>query len=98
MEINIKSVLTSGFAAGIIISLSAVTMVPVANNDMGVVLANRGCPPLSNAAMVYFCCISFVFGISLIFLYAALRPRIGSWIIYESFGDKWNEFSDYHME
>jgi hypothetical protein len=78
MAISIKRVLTSGLIAGIFISLSAVTMVPVVGNEMDNVLASRGLPPLSNAAIVYFCCISLVFGISLIFLYAILRPQFGS--------------------
>jgi hypothetical protein len=75
MSINVKSVVTSGLAAGIIISLSAVTMVPVVGNEMDTVLANRGLPPLSNAAMLYFCFISFIFGIFLMFLYAVLKPQ-----------------------
>lgn len=78
MTIKIKNILVNGLIAGIIISFSALTMIPVVGNEMDSVLANRGLPPLSNVAMVYFCCISFVFGISLIFLYAVLRPQFQS--------------------
>jgi len=78
MTINLKSVITSGLAAGIIISISAITMVPVVGNEMDTVLANRGLPPLSNLDMVYFCFISFIYGIFLIFLYAALKPQFKS--------------------
>ncbi|OFY89937.1 MAG: hypothetical protein A2266_10720 [Bacteroidetes bacterium RIFOXYA12_FULL_40_10] len=59
MEINLKSVFTTGLVAGLVISLSAISMVPVVGNEMDVVLASRGVPPLSNLAMVFFCSISF---------------------------------------
>lgn len=80
MGLRLKNILASGIVAGIVISLSAVTMVPVVGNEMDTVLAARGLPPLSNAAMAYFCCISLIFGIALVFLYAALNPGFGSWI------------------
>ncbi|HBZ26568.1 MAG TPA: hypothetical protein DEO54_10115 [Rikenellaceae bacterium] len=50
MEINLKSVFTTGLVAGLVISLSAISMVPVVGNEMDVVLAIRGLPPLSNLA------------------------------------------------
>jgi len=78
MTINLKGVITSGLVAGIIISISAITMVPVVGNEMDTVLANHGLPPLSNLDMVYFCFVSLIYGISLIFLYAALKPQFKS--------------------
>lgn len=80
MKINVKSVITSGFIAGLIISLSAITMVPVVGNEMDQVLASRGLPPLSTMAMVFFCMISFVNGISLVLLYALLKDQFGAGI------------------
>jgi|GEM_PF-1611632 len=80
MAIKIKKIIGYGLIAGIIISISALTMVPVVGNEMDTVLANRSLPPLSNTAMAYFCCISLVFGISLIFLYAILKPLFSSWV------------------
>ncbi len=77
MTINIKSVLKSGLIAGVIISLSAITMVPVVGNEMDLVLASRGLPPLSTTAMIFFCTISFIFGISLILLYALAKGSLG---------------------
>jgi hypothetical protein len=41
MKINVKSVITSGLIAGLVISLSAITMVPVVGNEMDLVLASR---------------------------------------------------------
>jgi len=80
MKINVKSVFTSGLVAGLVISLSAISMVPVVGNDMDMVLASRGLPPLSNMAMVFFCTISFIFGISLVWLYALVKEHLGSGI------------------
>ncbi len=80
MKINVKSVLTSGLIAGLIISLSAITMVPVVGNEMDLVLENRGLPPLSNMAMLFFVILSFINGISLILLYALVKERLGAGI------------------
>jgi len=78
MTINLKSVITSGLVAGIIISISAITMVPVVGNEMDTVLANHSLPPLSNLDIGYFCCVSFIYGIFLMFLYATLKPQFKS--------------------
>lgn len=80
MTIRIKKILTSGLVAGIIISISALTMVPVVGDEMDSVLTDKGLPPLSNTAMAYFCCISLVFGIFLMYLYVVLKPKFNSWI------------------
>jgi hypothetical protein len=78
MAVNVKSILTSGFIAGIIINISAITMVPVVGNEMDAVLTNLGLSPLSNAAMGYFCFISLVFGVFLMYLYAFVKPQFQS--------------------
>jgi len=80
MKINVKSVFTSGLISGLVISLSAISMVPVVGNEMDVVLASRGLPPLSNLAMVFFCSISFIRAISLVWLYALVKEHLGSGI------------------
>ena len=78
MSVNVKSVITSGLSAGLLISLSALTMVPVVGNEMNDVLAARGLPPLSVAAMIFFCSLSFINGIALIWLYAFVRKPSSS--------------------
>lgn len=60
------------------LQMGAITMVPVVGNEMDTILANRGLPPLSNLGMAYFCFVSFLYGIFLIFLYAALKPQFKS--------------------
>ncbi|MBK7628684.1 MAG: hypothetical protein IPJ16_16055 [Bacteroidales bacterium] len=80
MKINVKSVITSGLIAGLLISLSAITMVPVAGNEMDQVLESRGLPPLSTLAMLYFVVLSFIRGIFLILLYVLVKERLGAGI------------------
>jgi hypothetical protein len=80
MKINVKSVITSGLISGLIISLSAITMVPVVGNEMDMVLASRGLPPLSNMAMLFFSMISFINGISLVLVYALVKEHLGAGI------------------
>mgnify|MGYP003593415971 FL=1 len=72
--INFKSVLFAGFVSGIIILISALSMVPAVGNEMDEILAGRGLPPLSTWAMVFFCFVSISNGILLVFLYSILKP------------------------
>jgi len=73
-SINLKSVKLSGFLAGIIMLISAVTMVPVVGNEMDNALAIRGLPPLSDLSMVYFAMLSIVNGVFMLFLYSLIKP------------------------
>lgn len=78
MSVNVKSVITSGLVSGVIINLSAISMVPLVGNEMDEVLASRGLPPLSNMAMLFFSMLSFIFGISLVWLYALVKEQLGA--------------------
>ena len=80
MSINVKSLFTSGLVSGLIINLSAITMVPVVGDQMDLVLATRGLPALSNMAMLYFSMISFINGGFLVLLYAVVKDLLGSGI------------------
>jgi hypothetical protein len=80
MSINVKSVISSGLIAGLVISLSAITMIPVVGNEMDQVLSSRGLPPLSIMAMLFFCTISFINGIAVVLLYALLKDQFGAGI------------------
>ncbi len=72
-SVNLKSVLITGFISGILILISALSMVPAVGNEMDEILASRGLPPLSNQAMLFFCFVSISNGILLVFLYAVLK-------------------------
>ncbi len=78
MRINARSVLLSGLAAGMAIIISALTMVPVVGNEMDRALADRGLPPLSRPAMAWFAAVSLAMGISLVWLYAVAKARLGA--------------------
>ena len=80
MKINVKSIITSGLISGLIICLSAITMVPVVGNEMDQVLASRNLPPLSNMAMLFFALLSLINGISLVLLYALVKEHLGAGI------------------
>jgi len=75
---NPQSILTSGFVAGIIISISGISMVPVVGNQMDQALANRGLSPLSPAAMVFFGMVSLALGVSVVGIYAVAKAQLGS--------------------
>lgn len=64
-----------GLIAGIVICISAVTMVPVVGNQMDEALAKFNLPPLSLSAMIFFLFVSLSLGITLMWLYAAMLPR-----------------------
>lgn len=72
---NTKIILKSGLIAGIIICISAITMVPVVGDQMDLALAKFNLPPLSLSAMIFFLFVSLSLGVTLIWLYAALLPR-----------------------
>lgn len=80
MSINVRSVISSGLIAGLLINLSAISMVPVVGNEMDMVLASRGLPPLSKMAMLFFSMISFINGISLVLVYALVKDQLGAGI------------------
>lgn len=72
-SINLKSVLVTGFISGIIILISALSMIPAVGNEMDEILASRGLPPLSKWDMVFFCFVSISNGILLVFMYSVLK-------------------------
>jgi len=77
MSIRARRVLGPGLAAGLIVNLSAITMVPAVGNQFDAALAARGLPPLAPAAMAFFALVSLSLGVLLVWLYAAVRPRLG---------------------
>lgn len=77
-SINLKSVLIVGFISGVVILISGLSMIPAVGDEMNVVLANRGLPPLSDWAMAFICFVSIFNGIFLVFLYSLLKPLFDS--------------------
>lgn len=77
MAINARRVLGGGLAAGLLINLSALLMVPAVGKQMEEALAARGLPPLGAGAAAWVVLLSFVLGVLLVWLYAAVQPRLG---------------------
>jgi hypothetical protein len=77
MAINVTGVFAGGLVAGLIINISAVLMVPVVGNQMEEALEACNLPPMGGGAMAYFGVMSLVVGVVLVWLYAAVRPRLG---------------------
>ena len=78
MEINGKSVFTSGLVAGMIILVIGFGLVPILGNQMNEVLESRALPPLSQGAMVFFAFVSLLFGMTVIWIYVLIRPGFKS--------------------
>jgi hypothetical protein len=76
MNINYRRVSLGGLIAGVIIVLSAITMVPVVGNEMSLALQKFNLPPLSIISMLYFIVVSLLMGFVLIYLYAVAIPRM----------------------
>jgi len=77
MAINARRVLLGGLAAGAVINLSALLMVPAVGKQMEEALRERGVPPLGLGAAVWIVILSLLIGVLLVWLYAAIQPRLG---------------------
>ncbi len=74
---NMSSVLRGGLVASAIIIVSAMLMVPAVGKDMEMALARFNLPPLGAGAMAFFGFVSLSMGMAVVWLYAALLPRLG---------------------
>jgi hypothetical protein len=77
-QINVVSVLKGGLAAGLIMNVSQFILnVPVAGAQMEKELRALNLPPVSTAAIITFTVVTMLLGIATVWLYAAIRPRLG---------------------
>ena len=77
-QINIGGVLKGGLAAGLIMNISEFILnVPVAGAQMDAELLSHNLPPVGNGAIAIFTAVTFLLGIATVWLYAAIRPRLG---------------------
>src|SRR5918996_3641002 len=78
MAINTGNVFKGGLVAGLIINISETILnIPVIGNRMEAELAMRNVPPFNNAMIGVFVAMCFALGVFLVWLYAAIRPRMG---------------------
>jgi hypothetical protein len=78
MAINTASVIKGGLVAGLIINISETILnIPVLGTRMDEELAARNLPPFNPAMIGVFVVMCFALGVFLVWLYAAIRPRMG---------------------
>lgn len=78
MAVNIKSVLSSGLVAGIIINIAGFGLVPIVGDQMNEVLHNFALPPLGPGAMIYFPLWSLLLGIFMMWMFAFVQSKFES--------------------
>lgn len=77
--INVGGVIKGGLVAGLLINISETVLnVPVLGARMEAELAARNLPPVGNGAIGLFVAEAFVMGLLTVWLYAAIRPRLGA--------------------
>lgn len=77
-RINVKAVIVGGLVAGLVLNVIdwlvyGVWLAP----DMAAAMQAAGRPPIDNLIPL-FIVLDFLFGIALVYLYAAIRPRFGA--------------------
>jgi hypothetical protein len=78
MAINTASVIKGGLVSGLIINVGEFLLnVPVIGARMEAEMAARNLPPVDNAMIAVFVVMTFGLGLFLVWLYAAIRPRLG---------------------
>ncbi len=71
-------VILGGLVAGLIINIGETILnVPLAGAEMEQALQARNLPPVGGGAIAYFVAMTFVLGILMVWVYAAVRPRLG---------------------
>jgi hypothetical protein len=77
-RINTAGVIKGGLLAGLIINIGeSLLNVPVAGSQMEAALAARNLPPVGGSAIGVFIAMCFALGLLMVWLYAAVRPRLG---------------------
>jgi hypothetical protein len=76
--INTAGVIKGGLVAGLIINISQTVLnIPVVGAQMEAALAARNLPDVGGAAVGIFVALCFALGLLMVWLYAAVRPRLG---------------------
>ena len=76
--IRVGRVIAGGLVTGLIINIGETILnVPLAGAEMEQALAARNLPPVGAGAIGYFVVMCFLLGILIVWMYAAMRPRLG---------------------
>jgi hypothetical protein len=77
--INLGRVVIGGLVAGLVMNVGEYILnEPLLGADLTAALAERNLPPVGGGAIGVFVTMTFAFGILLVWLYAAARPRLGA--------------------
>jgi hypothetical protein len=77
-RINLGGVIKGGLAAGLLMNISEFILnVPVLGPQMDAEFAQRNLPPPTGGAIALFVIITFLAGLITVWLYGAIRPRLG---------------------
>ena len=78
-RINLKGVIIGGLVAGVVLNVfDYVLFGVVLRNDMAAAMQALNQPPMSDSVIPWFVFLDFLFGIFLVWVYAAIRPRYGA--------------------
>ena len=78
-KINLKGVIIGGLVAGVVLNVFDFVLFGVVLKDqMAAMMQAMGKPAVSSGQMMYFTFLDFLFGIFIVWLYAAIRPRFGA--------------------
>ena len=78
-KINLKGVIVGGLVAGVVLNIfDFVLFGVVLKDDMAAAMQALGRPPMPDSLIPWFVFLDFLWGIFLVWLYAAIRPRFGA--------------------
>lgn len=78
-KINVSRVIMGGLLAGVVLNVIDFVMYGmVLKADLDSAMHALGKPPVNNQMIAIFVALDFLFGIYLVWLYAAIRPRFGA--------------------
>ena len=77
-KINTAGVVVGGLVAGLVINVSEYILnEPVLGAEFTAAMAEHNMPPIGGSAIALFLTYGFALGLALVWLYAAIRPRLG---------------------
>lgn len=78
-KINIGRMMLGGLLAGLVLNVGEFLLnEPILGKEWAAAMEALNRPPISGSAIGWFVVLSFVLGIAIVWLYAAIRPRYGA--------------------
>ncbi|MFQ6084289.1 MAG: hypothetical protein ACE5WD_13155 [Candidatus Aminicenantia bacterium] len=78
-KINMVRVILGGLLTGLVVNIGEFLLnEPILGKEWETMMEALNLPPMGGSAMVWFVVTTFVLGIGIMWLYAAIRPRFGA--------------------